>query len=284
MFVIAGVTGHVGSVVASELLAQGKQIMVIVRTSAKGEDWSRRGAEVAVGDVGDRDFLTGALRGADGFFTLLPPNVGVEDLFAYQRQVADAIAAAVAASKVPHVVLLSSIGAELESGTGPIKGLHHAEERLRATGTVLTALRAGYFQENIESMLGPARGAGIFPNFGDAGAAVPSVATRDVGEAGAAALLSPPARSETVDVIGPAYSPRQLAEKVARALGKPVQVVDVPESSWVDALMQAGFRRPIAEVFAELQGAIAHGLLRPRGDRSVHGKREIDEVIAHLVA
>ena len=49
MFVIAGVSGHVGGVAASELLSRGEKVKVIVRDGAKGHEWSKRGAEVAVG-------------------------------------------------------------------------------------------------------------------------------------------------------------------------------------------------------------------------------------------
>ena len=51
MFVIAGVTGHVGSVVAQELLAKKQPIKVIVRNTAKGAAWSKKGAQVAVGTL-----------------------------------------------------------------------------------------------------------------------------------------------------------------------------------------------------------------------------------------
>src|SRR5690242_13128312 len=123
MFVVAGVTGHVGSVVAEQLLARGQKVKVIVRDAAKGAAWSRKGAEVAVGSLEDAASITAALRGASGFFTLLPPNFQAADFYGAQRKTADSIAAAVKESGVPHVVLLSSIGADLSDGTGPIKGL-----------------------------------------------------------------------------------------------------------------------------------------------------------------
>src|SRR5689334_6892829 len=121
MFVVAGVSGNVGSVVANALLERKQQVKVIVRDSAKGAEWSKRGAEVAVGSLEDVSFLTTALKGAKGFFTLLPPNFAATDVFAYQKKTSDTIAQAVKASGVPHVVMLSSIGADLEKGTGPIK-------------------------------------------------------------------------------------------------------------------------------------------------------------------
>src|SRR3954468_11110270 len=123
MFVVAGVTGHVGSVVAKTLLEQKKPVRVIVRDAAKGKEWSQKGAEVAVGSLDDVRFLSHALKGADGFFTLLPPNYQAQGFLDAQYAPANATAPAVKASGVPHVVLLSSIGPALPAGTGPIKAL-----------------------------------------------------------------------------------------------------------------------------------------------------------------
>ena len=44
MSVIAGVTEHVVSVAAMELLAKKKPVKVIVRDAKKGETWSKQGA------------------------------------------------------------------------------------------------------------------------------------------------------------------------------------------------------------------------------------------------
>jgi len=284
MFVIAGVTGNVGSVVASLLLAKGQKIKVIVRDPKKGEAWSKKGAEVAVGELGDAAFLTGALRGASGFFTLLPPNFAAADLYAYQRELVAVITDAVKRNAVPHVVVLSSIGADLAEGNGPIKGLHHLENALRAAGTKLSAIRAGYFQENVANSIAPAKGMGIFPNFApSADYPMPMVATRDIGHLVAETLASPPAKSEIVDLTGPAYSIRQVAEKLGAALGKALQIVDIPPAGHVDAMVQGGLPKQVAEVFAEMYGGFASGAITPKGDRMVQGKTTIDEVIKGLV-
>ena len=56
---------------------------------------------------------------------------------------------------VRRAVFLSSLGAEVAAGTGPIVGLHGAEERLGAiSGIALLILRAGYFYENSYGTLG----------------------------------------------------------------------------------------------------------------------------------
>jgi uncharacterized protein YbjT (DUF2867 family) len=183
------------------------------------------------------------------------------------------------------VVLLSSIGADLSEGTGPIKGLHYLEEALRAAGVKLTAVRAGYFQENVGNVLPAAKGMGIFPNF------VPSadypmamIATKDIGVLAAEALLAPPAKSEIVDLEGPAYSIRQVVEKLGAALGKQLQIIDIPAAGHVDAMMKAGMPKHVAESFAEMYGGFASGRIQTKGDRLVKGKTTLDEVIKALTA
>ena len=114
-YVVAGVTGRVGSVVAKELLAQGENVRLIVRSAERGRPWIRRGTELAVGSLEDRAFLTGALRGAAGFFALLPEDPAAVDFHGTRRRIADSIAAAVKESGVPHVVMMSAISAASRS-------------------------------------------------------------------------------------------------------------------------------------------------------------------------
>jgi len=285
MFVIAGVTGHVGSVAANELLAKKQGVKVVVRDAAKGAAWSKKGAEVAVGRLEDAGFLAGALKGAAGFFVLLPPDFASPDFYAAQRKTSDAIAAAVKTSGVPHVVLLSSVGADLSSGNGPIRGLHYLENALRAAGATLSAIRAGYFQENVANSLAPARKAGIFPNFmASADYPVPMIATKDIGMLAARLLLDKPKKSENVDLHGPAYSIRQVAEKLGAALKKPLKIVDITQAGWVDAMKQGGIPEHVAVVFAEMYSGFASGAIKPKGDRLVQGKTELDEVIRTVVS
>jgi uncharacterized protein YbjT (DUF2867 family) len=224
--------------------------------------------------------------GAAGFFVLLPPNeTETGDYFAAQRRTSDAIAGAVKDSPVPHVVMLSSLGAELADGTGPIKSLHYLENALRATGTKLIAIRACYFQENIAGVIPGAREAGIYPNFlPPADMGIPMIATRDIGRLAAALLISAPERSETVDLVGPMYSARQLADKLGTALGKRLQVVDIPEAGQVEAMIQAGLPRPVAEVYEEMYRALGSGLITSKGDRTVTGTTSIDDILPDLLA
>src|SRR6185369_16980498 len=130
MFAIAGVSGHTGRAAAEALLGNRQPLRVIVRDAKQGEPWKARGAEVAVASLGDAAQLTPALAGVQGAYLLLPPQYGAEDLLAVQRAIVEAMSQAVRKSGVAHVVMLSSVGAELAEGTGPVRSLHHAEAAL----------------------------------------------------------------------------------------------------------------------------------------------------------
>jgi len=182
MYVVAGVTGHTGKVVAETLLARGEKVRAIVRDAKQGEAWKQKGAEVVVAQLNDTAAMARALTGAEGAYLLVPPRYDADDMLAVQRPLVDALAEAVRRSGVPHVVLLSSLGGELSDDTGPIRGLHYAERTLSAATRNITLLRAGYFIENFATVL-PATQAGVLPTFLTPDRALPMAATADIGVA-----------------------------------------------------------------------------------------------------
>jgi uncharacterized protein YbjT (DUF2867 family) len=286
IYAVAGVTGRVGSVVASELLARGHRVLGLSRDAARAAMWSERsGGDARIGSLEDREFLTETLRGVDGFFTLLPEDPFSPDFRGCRRRMADAVAAAVRATEVPHVVLLSAVAAAVPDGNGPAKDLHYFEAVLRATGTNVTILRASWFQENVGAVVSAATHAGIYPNLmSSADAAFPTVATRDVGAVVASLLQSPPPTTEVIDLIGPVYSARDLAAALGNSLGKQLMIVDVPAVARVGALVQAGLPQSFAEEVVELYACIEAGRVRPQGDRALTASTTIQELLPSLVA
>lgn len=284
MYVVAGATGRVGSATARSLREAGANVRVLVRRRADANAWESQGAEARVVTLGERVALGDALDGCSGFFVLLPFDLTVDDLEAHADTLIASIAGAVTDRRVPHVVMLSSGGADLAEGTGPITGLHRLERALLATGTTVTALRSAHFQEKVTDVLGVARDAGVYPVFaGSADVPHPMVATRDLGVVAAQALLSPPAGSEVVDIIGPAYSERDVATALGDALGRELNVTTIPEDGWAGALVEAGFRPHIAESLAELYRADEGGLLAPRGDRRIQAAATLETTIAGML-
>ncbi|WP_165368102.1 NAD(P)H-binding protein [Phytoactinopolyspora endophytica] len=284
MYAIAGVTGHVGGHAARELLGRGERVRVLVRTEAKGKEWADRGADVAVTDLRHRSGVAEALHGCQGAFLLLPAVEPEEDFHVEQRRTADSIVGAVVDSEVPHVVMLSSIGAELTEGTGPLLPLNYLENELRETGTVLSALRSFHFQEKVETVLGAVLEAGIYPNFGEsADVSKPMNATRDIGSLVADVLVAPPVASKIVDVEGPHYTEQQVADTLSALLGKPIPVVNIPPAGWVDSMVEGGVSRHFAEVLAELYAADEQDMLQSRGDRVHHCHTELEETLRSIL-
>src|SRR5262245_2772627 len=162
MIVVMGASGNTGGRISEQLLQQGERIRALGRSAAKLAGLGSKGAELLTGDAADPEFLTSAFRDADAVYTLLPPDPQSPDLRKKWDQEGEAIVKAIRGSGVRYVVFLSSIGAELPEGTGPIAGLHAQEERLRTLPDINTLiLRPAYFFENFYATLGLIREQGI---------------------------------------------------------------------------------------------------------------------------
>jgi uncharacterized protein YbjT (DUF2867 family) len=282
MYTITGVTGHVGSAAARELRDRGVRVRAVVRDPAKRGAADHLGALSTVADLNDRAALSEALRDSDGAFVLLPiiPTGGDAE----HRRLADSIAGAVGDSGIRHVVMLSSIGADLAEGTGPIRWMHHLESRLGETGVVLSAIRSWHFQEKVETILPAVLGEGVYPVFGEsADVPTPMIATRDIGRAVAETLLAPPSASEVIDLEGPVYTERDVATHLEATLGRAIQVVTIPRQGWIGAMLDAGLAEPLAHELAALYDAEQNDLFHSRGDRRYTCTTGIDETLRHVV-
>lgn len=286
MFVVAGVSGNTGRVVAETLLAKGAPVRVVVRDAAKGEPWKKQGAEVAVADLGDQKALARALAGSKGAYLLVPPNVTAENVFAEQQKVLDSIVAAVAEAHVPHVVFLSSIAAQLPSGTGPIRLLHGAERALSKVTDNTTFVRAAYFMENLGGSLG-AVPHGILPTFMLADVAIPMIATRDIGTTAANALLEGPKGRDVIELEGPVrYSPADAAKVVSELVKKDIALQVGPEDAIVSTFMGFGFSKSMSELYLEMIHGfnVGHAKFEGSPARSVRGQTPLRDVLAPMLA
>src|SRR6202142_4401322 len=187
MYVILGATGNTGSIIANFLLSKGKKVRVVGRDSGRLQRFVDKGAEAVTADMSDAAALTKAFSGARAAYLMLPPAKSPEE----QERDSDAIAKAVRESGLRYAVHLSSYGAQVAEGAGPVSGLHSSEQKLNAiSGLNVLHVRAAYFMENNLAAIGMTQGMGIFGNALLPDLKLPMVATRDVGNYAAQRLLN----------------------------------------------------------------------------------------------
>jgi uncharacterized protein YbjT (DUF2867 family) len=281
MFTVFGANGNTGSIVANRLLDAGKQVRVVARHADKLDSLRARGAEVFVADVTDAAQVSAALAGAEGAYLLLPPDNASSDLIGRARKIIAAYGAGLRAHRVPHAVFLSSVGAQVSAGTGPIVSTHIAEQELPASGTTFTFIRAAYFAENILGFAHPIKADGVLPVFGGGeGYPFPMVATRDIGELAAESLLSPSPATRVLELSGPNdYSFTDAATAATAILGREVKAVALPIEQVVPTLTQFGFSANVAGLYREMIEAFGKGLATFEGKERRRGKVALAEVL-----
>jgi uncharacterized protein YbjT (DUF2867 family) len=265
MITVMGATGHTGHRIAETLLRAGEKVRVLGRSKAKLAPFEKAGAEALAGQVTDAKYLARAFAGADAVYTLLASNVASPDYRRDQDEQGEAIVQALRDAKVGHVVLLSSVGADKPSGTGPIAGLHAQEERLEKLaplGTNVLALRPGYFFENFHSALPLIKHQGINAGALAPDVAIPMIATRDIADVAAKALR---ARDWKGIVVRELSGPRDLSQAEAtrilgQRLGKAdVRYVQLPYEEMAAALAKAGLSANVAGLYVEMERAMNEG-------------------------
>lgn len=260
MFVVAGVTGNTGKVVAETLLAQGLPVRVIVRDAKQGAGWKAKGAEVAVADLHDGKAMIAALKGAVSAYLLNPPNRDTTEINQNALEVGNALKAAIDENGLQHVVFLSSISAQLSSGNGPIASLHLLEKLLSDCRAHVTFLRAGYFMENLLANLHPMKEQGVLPAMLDVNRKVEMVATADIGAVAAELLRAGKSAPKIVELSGPTTTTlTEAAAAFGSKLGKKLNLAPVPAAAQVGVLKSVGLNEAWATAYAEMNAGMEAG-------------------------
>jgi uncharacterized protein YbjT (DUF2867 family) len=267
-YVILGASGNTGSIVANSLLSEGKKVRVVGRDAGRLQRFVRQGAEAFTATVSDAAALTKAFSGARAAYLMLPPAKSREA----QEQDSDGIAKAVKESGLPYAVHLSSYGAQVPEGTGPVAGLHSSEQKLNAIGGLnVLHLRAAYFMENNLAAIGMIHGMGIFGNALLPGLKLPMTATRDVGDYAAQRLLHLDfSGRQARELLGERdLSMTEATAAIARGIGKPdLAYRQFPYDQVQQVLTQMGVPPKAAAQYVEMYKAINAGVLIPLEPRS----------------
>lgn len=237
MILVTGATGKVGQALVKKLTTAGATFRVGARAPEKIS-----GADAVLFDLDRPETFGPALQGVDKLFLLSSGGTGRE-------------AAVVDAAKkagVSHIVKLSVWDAE-KNGFEFGRIHREIEKRIEASGVSWTFLRPNSFMQNFVDSHGPAiRSQGAFYPYGHQ-AKMSVIDARDIGAVAAKVLTEDGHAGKAYQLSGPeSLSNQDMAEKLTKAIGKPVKFVDLPDTEYVKALVGAGLPQPYAEGLADI--------------------------------
>jgi uncharacterized protein YbjT (DUF2867 family) len=263
MYTLMGANGNITSKAARLLLAQGAAVRVIGRDATRLKLLRDAGADLAVGDALDANFLAQAFGGARAVYTMIPPDFTTPDYRQFQNTIGEAIAQAIVQSGVRVVVNLSSVGASLRGGTGPIVGLYDQEQRLnKLAGVNILHLRPGYFMENHLHAVGLIKATGVYPDLIAPAAPIPMIATQDIAEVVAKELVCPSFKGHVVKhLLGPrSLTMPEAAGILGAAIGRPdLRYVQADPAQAKGGMIQQGLSPDVADLLEEMSRALSDG-------------------------
>jgi uncharacterized protein YbjT (DUF2867 family) len=272
MYTVIGATGNIGSVLTKALLEKGEKVRVFGRNATRLQSFVQRGAEAAVGDVTNTDALTRALTGVRAAFLMLPPGMTSPDYCSDQERESNSIATAAKNSGLQYAVNLSSIGAQAPAGTGPISGLHSAEQKLNAIDRLnVLHLRPAFFFENHLAGISMIQMMGLFGGALKGDLKIPMIATRDVGAFASERLLKLDFNGkQTQELLGERdLSMNEVAAIIGKAIGIPgLHYVQFPYDQVEQVLVQMGTPPKTATYLIEMFQGLNNGIVAGTEPRS----------------
>lgn len=228
---VTGASGGQGGAVARALLERGWQVRAFVRNPDKEESraMAELGAELVRGDLDDADSLRAAVAGVQGVYSVqaadfADPHSGVE-----VRQ-GIAVADAVKAAGVPHLVYSSVGGAERNSGIAHFETKAEIERHIRSAGVPATILRPVFFMENFPYMVPAAEnGERVAALAMDADKELQMIALPDIGRIAADAFDNPEEfLGREIEIAGDELTVSEIAEVFTRVDGVPTRFTRQP--------------------------------------------------------
>ncbi|MBL7739021.1 MAG: NAD(P)H-binding protein [Chitinophagaceae bacterium] len=262
-YVITGSIGHISKPLAQKLIAAGHEVTIISSKDTNRTAIRELGAKEAIGSVEDVTFLKKTFAGADAVYTMVPPNFAAANWKEWIGQIGRNYAEAIKANYIKYVVNLSSVGADLPDGCGPVSGLYKVEQVLNTLSDVsIKHLRPSYFFDNLLANIGLIKGMKIMgSNFGGINYKLVLADTSDIADAAFEELSNLQFSGHSVRYIASDEKTTDvIAETIGLAIGNPTLpwVVFNDEQSKA-GMLQAGLPEEVAKNYTEMGAAIQSG-------------------------
>jgi uncharacterized protein YbjT (DUF2867 family) len=263
-YLITGSLGNISRPIVEGLVKEGKEVKVITSKADKVQEIEHLGAKALVGDVQDAAFVQGAFQGAEVAYTMIPPIWQTADWRKDQNHIADNYISAIKSAGVKYIVNLSSVGADVGQGCGPVDGLYDFEQKLnRVEGIQVKHLRPSYFYHNFLAQIPMIKGAGIMGgNYGGSGT-VFLVHPKDIASAALEELLNLSFTDSSVRYItGDERNGQEIASTLGKAIGRELNWVEFTDEQQEQGLLGAGLPKAIAHEYAKMGNALRTGFMQ----------------------
>ena len=239
VILITSATSRNAAYAAKMLLAATKEdskytVRLGARNPDKLEEFVAQGAEAVVLDHSKPSSVRQAFRGVDAVYMVLPTLVGGEDDLMFKSILQEAKEC----GTVKHIVYLSAIDAAAPTDEfRPIHNHYANEQAIVESGIPFTILRPTFFHENTVAYRAESvKRSGEFASSAGDGVWT-SVAICDIAAVAVAALRDPRQHAgKTYTLTEEALTDGQLAEKISKAIGKPVKHVNLSPEEHTELL------------------------------------------------
>jgi uncharacterized protein YbjT (DUF2867 family) len=264
-YVITGSIGHISKPIVAGLVKAGKNVKVLTTSTEKIKEIEQLGAKAEVGSVQDKAFTRNAFAGADVVYTMIPPIWQTSNWRASQKEVADNYTEAIKSNNIKYVVNLSSLGAHLAEGTGPVSALHDFEHALNAIpGLNVKHLRPAFFYYNFLNQIGLIKQAGIMgANYGGGDQKLALAHTRDIAAVALEELLKLNFSGNSVrHIVSDERTGADVAKVLGKAIGKDLPWVLFSDADQLKGMLDGGVPDSHAASYVEMGAAFRSGKMQ----------------------
>lgn len=259
MILVTGATGNLGKATIKSLLNKGteaKDIAVLVRDEAKGQEFKANGIQVKLGDYKDLESLRSAFQGVDKLL-LISSSSDIVHRFDQHKNVIDAAKEV----GVNHIIYTGFDMKDLQQSPMVADVQYHAftTDYLKQMAVPYTVMNNTLYADMIPVICGKnmlKNGISIPAGIGK----VPFLPIAEMAEALAVVLTSPGHENkEYVIAAETAFSFAEIADIISEITGTTIAYNPIEIMTYVAQLVEQGVPEDDAEYLARFAGAIARG-------------------------